>query len=376
MRPQLLFVAALSVACAKPSSTSPPQPEPTDANAVPPDPVARRSGRPEVRNGPPGGGEGWISSENIGRLEQAIALVRGAPEDKHFWIAVSGMGHDHGRIPDRLREHIAALANGGDFDHIGAAFVESKALIDAACGRDFDVLMENDNREVAYERLGVTLYDQCQFDRFGIVGRDGMAGHDPFIKVLGFAMLEHLDGLGGPHPTEEALIRVIVGAPAEEVLGEGRIIRMRDVAMPSEGWVEVVSTGYRARWPRPPREEIKPDAILGKTQIIDSVQHDGCLYQVAHHELSSDDGDIRSTAMRIAASGAQPGTVLSQEDTTVAGRPALATLSEITEPSPARAETRVVINGRRFFALLCVYPVGRESPCGQFFDSLAWTASQ
>ena len=304
-----------------------------------------------------------------------MAYLRGAPPDKRFWMAVSGLARDDGRIPAGLRGHLDALAQGGDFDHLGAALVENADLVDAACGRDLDPLMEKNSSEgVTYEELAVRLYDQCDLGRFGVVEREGVAGGDPFVVLLSFAILLHLDGLGGPHPAEEALIEVIVGVPAEEALGEGNVIREREVAMPAEGWVEIVAQGYRARWPRPPLEETKPNAILGETQIIDAINHDDCFYQVAQHDLSRDDVDIHSATARMLASAAQPGEVLSEEDATIAGLPALATMSEVTDPAPARVETRLVIKGKRFYSLFCLYPLGRESPCSQFFDSFAWTA--
>lgn len=376
MRPHLLFVVASLVACAKPQSTAPPETHPVVEDAESSPTAAQRpSGRPEVRKGPPGGGEGWISSANVSELEDVIAYVRGAPEEKRFWMAVTGLARDDGRIPAGLRGHLDALAGGGDFDHIGAALVENADLVDAACGRDLDPLMEKNSSEgVTYEQLAATLYDQCDLGRFGVVERGSLTSDDPFITLFAFAILLHLDGIGGPHPAEEALIKVIVGVPANEALGEGDVIRERDVAMPAKGWVEIVAQGYRARWPRPPIEKTKPDVAMGKPQIIDAVDHDDCFYQVAQHQLSRDDIDLHSAPFRMLASAVQPGEVLSEEDTTIGGLPALARLSEVAEPTPARVETRTVIKGKRFYSLFCLYPIGRKSPCGQFFDSFAWTA--
>ena len=310
MRPQCLFVVASLFACAKPQSSTPPSKTQPVVEGAEPSPTARwrPSGRPDVRNGAAGGGEGWISSANVSGLERMMAYLRGAPPDKRFWMAVSGLARDDGRIPAGLRGHLDALAQGGDFDHLGAALVENADLVDAACGRDLDPLMEKNSSEgVTYEELAVRLYDQCDLGRFGVVEREGVAGGDPFVVLLSFAILLHLDGLGGPHPAEEALIEVIVGVPAEEALGEGNVIREREVAMPAEGWVEIVAQGYRARWPRPPLEETKPNAILGETQIIDAINHDDCFYQVAQHDLSRDDVDIHSATARMLASAAQPG---------------------------------------------------------------------
>lgn len=371
-----MFVVASLVACAKPQSTAPPASESGTAE-VESSPIVRerRSGRPEVRNGEPGGGQGWISSANVSQLERVIAFLRGAPEDKRFWMAVSGLAHDDGRIPAGLRGHLDALSQGGDFDHLGAVFAENAELVDAACGRELAPLMERNNREgIKYEELGVTLYDQCDLGRFGIVERERLVGRDPLVSLVAFAILGHLDGLGGPHPAEEALIKVVVGIPAHEALGEGNVIRRREVAMPATGWVEIVAQGYRARWPRPPIEETKPNAVLGETQIIDAIDHEGCFYQVAQNDLSRDDVDIHSATARMLASAVQPGEVLSEEDTTLGGLPALARVSEVAEPTPARVETRLVIKGKRFYSLFCLYPLGRESPCGRFFDSFAWTA--
>ena len=378
MRPHLAVVVALACACSDPREDSP-QPEakaeaPNEPGPNEPIPqkvpaLARDQYKVEVRPGGPGGGKGWISAVNVDRLERQIGFARGDTSGMLEAIAANALGNDEGRIPESMRRHLVPIALGRDADqHYLDFFGDNESIFGDLCG---------DPREsfgrattVPSDQVPGVFFDGCELERFGLLTREQAVANDAHLRLHGFAVLVHLNKLGGPHPAEEALVKTLIGVPPMDALGEGPVMERRELDMPDEGWLELTSEegGYRASFPRPPTKEIQRHNS-GSALVLDAIQYEGVLYQVSYTDLPGTGPlDVQERLELVSSLGA--GEIVSKKPITFAGQPATALEGEAAEID-AKVEMRAVGKDRRAFALMCMYPTSQPSPCKPFFDSFS-----
>ncbi len=165
-----------------------------------------------------GGGEGWISTRNVRELRLGLKTASEIEPNLRHSAAMRVLWYDDGRVLDFVREglrkisgEVRAGSRASAMAKLVSGSPETLELSQALCG-DVEGVFERVGA-LSKERAAAAIIDECDLRRFGLLaGEDALAGdaEGSFYKVIAHILVLHFERLGGMHPAEEALIKILL----------------------------------------------------------------------------------------------------------------------------------------------------------------------